>query len=48
MFEGCGGNKVVICAIKPIVVGEELLINYNSNIIKKIVNYFLQFTVVIY
>jgi hypothetical protein len=31
IFEGCEGNSVFMCAIKSIVVGEELLINYKLN-----------------
>jgi hypothetical protein len=31
VFDGCEGNRVFICAIKSIVVGEELLIDYNLN-----------------
>jgi hypothetical protein len=31
VFEGCEGNHVFICAIKSIVAGEELLIDYNLN-----------------
>ena len=31
IFEGREGNRVFICAIKSIEVGEELLINYNLN-----------------
>ena len=31
IFEGCEGDHVFVCAIKSIVVGEELLINYNLN-----------------
>jgi hypothetical protein len=37
VFEGHDGNKVVVCAIKPIVVGKELLIDYNLNRIKETV-----------
>jgi SET domain-containing protein len=31
VFEGHEGNHVFICAIKSIVAGEELLIDYNLN-----------------
>ena len=31
IFEGREGNRVFVCAIKSIVVGEYLLINYNLN-----------------
>ena len=31
IFEGSEGNHVFVCAIKSIVVGEELLINENLN-----------------
>ena len=31
IFESCEGNRVFVCAIKSIVDGEELLINYNLN-----------------
>ena len=31
IFESCEGNRVFVCAIKSIVVGEELLIDYNLN-----------------
>ena len=31
IFEGCEGNRVFACVIKSIIVGEELLINYNFN-----------------
>ena len=31
IFEGCEGNCVFVCAIKSIVAGEYLLINYNLN-----------------
>ena len=31
IFEGCDKNCVFVCAIKSIVVGEKLLINYNLN-----------------
>jgi hypothetical protein len=31
IFEGREGNHVFVCAIKSIVAGEELLINYNLN-----------------
>jgi SET domain-containing protein len=31
VFEGREGNHVFVCAIKSIVAGEELLINYNLN-----------------
>ena len=31
IFEGHEGNCVFVCPIKSIVVGEELLINYNLN-----------------
>jgi hypothetical protein len=31
IFEGCEGNWVVVCAIKTIAIGEELLINYDLN-----------------
>ena len=31
IFESREGNRVFVCAIKSIVVGEELLINYNLN-----------------
>jgi hypothetical protein len=31
VFEGCEGNRVFICAIKSIVAGEEILIDYNLN-----------------
>jgi hypothetical protein len=31
IFEGHEGNCVFVCAIKSIVVGEELLIDYNLN-----------------
>ena len=31
IFEGCEGNRVSVCAIKSIVAGEELFINYNLN-----------------
>ena len=31
IFESREGNRVFLCAIKSIVVGEELLINYNLN-----------------
>ena len=31
IFEGREGNCVFVCAIKSIVVGEELLIDYNLN-----------------
>ena len=31
IFESREGNCVFVCAIKSIVVGEELLINYNLN-----------------
>ena len=31
IFESCEGDCVFLCAIKSIVVGEELLINYNLN-----------------
>ena len=30
-FEPCEGNRVFVCAIKSIVAGEELLIDYNLN-----------------
>ena len=35
VFEGREGNRVLVCAIKSIVAGEELLIDYNrsSNIV---------------
>ena len=33
IFEGCEGNHVFICVIKSIDVGEELLINYNLNLV---------------
>jgi len=35
VFEGCEGNRVFICAIKSIVAGEEILIDYNLNRIDK-------------
>ena len=31
IFEGREGNHVFVCALKPIVVGKELLIDYNLN-----------------
>jgi hypothetical protein len=31
IFEGREGNRVFVCAIKSIVAGEELLIDYNLN-----------------
>ena len=31
IFEGHEGNHLFVCAIKSIVVGEELLINYKLN-----------------
>ena len=31
IFASCEGNSVFVCAIKSIVVGEELLIDYNLN-----------------
>jgi SET domain-containing protein len=31
IFEGHEGNRVFVCAIKSIVAGEELLIDYNLN-----------------
>ena len=31
IFESCEGNYVFVFAIKSIVAGEELLINYNLN-----------------
>jgi hypothetical protein len=31
VFEGREGNRVFVCAIKSIVAGEELLIDYNLN-----------------
>ena len=31
LFDGREGNSVFLCALKSIVVGEELLINYNLN-----------------
>ena len=31
IFESREGNRVFVCAIKSITVGEELLINYNLN-----------------
>ena len=31
IFEGCEGNRVFVCAIKSIVLGEYMLINYNFN-----------------
>ena len=31
IFEGREGNHVFVCAIKSIVAGEEMLINYNLN-----------------
>ena len=31
IFEAHEENRVFVCAIKSIVVGEELLINYNLN-----------------
>ena len=31
IFESCEGNCVFVCAIKSIVAGEELLIDYNLN-----------------
>jgi hypothetical protein len=31
VFEGREGNRVFVCSIKSIVVGEELMINYNLN-----------------
>ena len=31
IFEAREGNRVFVCAIKSIVVGEQLLINYNLN-----------------
>ena len=31
IFEGHEGNRVFVCAIKSIVVGEEFIINYNLN-----------------
>jgi hypothetical protein len=38
----------VVCAVKPIAMGKELLIDYNLNRIKERGNYVLQFIVVIY
>ena len=35
IFEGREGNHVFVCAIKSIVAGEELLIDYNLNRIDK-------------
>jgi SET domain-containing protein len=35
VFEGREGNHVFICAIKSIVAGEEILIDYNLNRIDK-------------
>ena len=37
IFEGCEGNRVFVCAIKSIVAGEEILIDYNLNRIDKYV-----------
>jgi hypothetical protein len=31
IFEGCKGNCIFVCATKTIVLGEELLIDYNLN-----------------
>ena len=31
IFDGCEWNHVFVCAIKSIVAGEEMLINYNLN-----------------
>ena len=31
IFEGHEGNRVFVCAIKSIAVGEKLFINYNLN-----------------
>ena len=31
IFESREGNRVFVCAIKSIVVGQELIINYNFN-----------------
>ena len=31
IFESCEGNRVSVCVIKSIAIGEELLIDYNLN-----------------
>jgi hypothetical protein len=31
IFEGCEENQIFVCAVKTIVVGEELLVDYDLN-----------------
>lgn len=47
-FEGNYGNRVMVCAIKPIAIGKELLTDYNPNRINETCNCVSQLLFVIY